>query len=351
MICAKDYFYFKVISMKKIAFFNVDEDQQIFIQNCFKDKKEYEIEYYRKSIDQIISGESINWDGIGVFIQSRINKKTLDLLPQLKVIATLSTGFDHIDLEECKKRGITVSNVPAYGDNTVAEYAFGLVLALARKLKPTFNRVERGIFNRNGLMGMDIAGKTLGVIGTGKIGSQMVKYGHAFGMKVVAHDLVHDSNLEKSYGVEYVELEDLCSISDVISLHVPYNESTMHLINNEIVRLFKPGVLLVNTSRGKVVDTEAIVDALRDDKLGGVALDAFEGEEVWIEEEFLRRDDLPAIPLQQAMESFYMLRSERVILTPHNAFNTKEALDRILETSADNIISFFQGEIRNEVSD
>lgn len=332
-----------------IAFFNVDEDQQIFLQNCFKDDSDHEIKYYKKSVDQILTPQGEKWDGIGVFIQSKIDKAALDLLPELKVIATLSTGFDHIDLEECKKRNITVCNVPAYGDNTVAEYAFGLVLALARKLKPTFNRVERGIFNRNGLMGMDLEGKTLGIIGTGKIGSQMVKYGSAFGMKVIACDLVQNSDLEKKYGVVYTDIEDLARNSDVISLHVPYNETTRHLISNNIVRLLKPGVLLVNTSRGKVVDTEAIVDALRDGKLGGVALDAFEGEEVWIEEEFLRRDDLPAIPLQQAMESFFMLRSERVILTPHNAFNTKEALDRILITSVDNLKSYFKGEKKNSV--
>ena len=122
------------------------------------------------------------------------------------------------------------------------------------------------------------------------------------------------------------------------------------MINREIINLLKPDVLLVNTSRGKVVDTEAIGNALREGKLGGVALDTFEGEEIWIEEEFLRRDDLPAIPLQQAMESFYMLRSERAILTPHNAFNTREALDRILLTSADNIRSFFEGNPINIVT-
>lgn len=334
---------------KKIAFFNMDENQKNFLQNCFKDVNNFTLEFYNKSLNQILTIENGELEGLGIYIQSNVTKKILDLLPNLQIIATFSTGFDHIDLAECKRRGVTVCNVPAYGDKTVAEYAFGLVLALARKLKPTFNRVERGIFNRNGLMGMDLNGKILGVIGTGRIGSQMVRYGSAFGMKIVAHDLIRDEELEKEYNVEYLDLHELSKISDIISLHVPFNDSTRHMIDDTVVQLFKPGVLLVNTSRGKVVDTEAIANALRDGKLGGLALDAFEGEEVWIEEEFLRRDDLPAIPLQQAMESFYMLRSERVILTPHNAFNTREALDRILETSAHNIIQYFNNKPQNLV--
>lgn len=333
----------------KLSFFDTSEDQKKILQNQFATQKQFELNFCNKSLDKHTASKIKNTQGIGIFIQSEINKEILDLLSNLKVIATMSTGFDHIDLQQCKKRNITVCNVPAYGDNTVAEYAFGLILALARKLKPTFDRVERGIFNRAGLQGVDIKGKTLGLIGTGKIGSHVAKLGSAFEMKLIAYDPKPDKKLKKKYGVSYLSLEDLAKESDVISLHVPYNESTHHMINSELIRMFKPNVLLVNTSRGKVVDTKAIVNSLREGKLGGVALDTFEGEEVWIEEEFLRRDDLPAIPLRQAMENFFILRSEKAILTPHNAFNTKEALERILITSADNLKAYFSGDPENIV--
>ncbi len=333
-----------------ISFYEIEDKQTKLITDIFKEDNTYKLKINNKSLDINNAITESNTHGIVIFIKSQITKKILDKLPKLKVIVTMSTGFDHINLEDCRERNIMVCNVPAYGDNTVAEFSFGLILALARKLKPTFNRVEKGIFNREGLMGKDLKGKNLGLIGTGRIGKQMVKLGSAFGMNIVATDLKPDSNLEDQYGIRYTDLEELCKLSDVVSLHVPYNISTHHLINRKIINLLKPDVLLVNTSRGKVVDTEAIGNALREGKLGGVALDTFEGEEIWIEEEFLRRDDLPAIPLQQAMESFYMLRSERAILTPHNAFNTREALDRILLTSADNIRSFFEGNPINIVT-
>jgi len=334
----------------KLSIFDVDDKQKKLIIALFEDKNSYKLNFHDKSLDINNAKYEGDTEGIAIFIQSNITKGILNHLTNLKVIATMSTGFDHIDLEACEQRNIKVCNVPAYGDNTVAEYAFGLVIALSRKFKPTFNRVERGIFNRSGLMGSDLKGKIIGLIGTGRIGSCMAKLGSAFGMEIVACDPKQDKKLEKEYGVNYTEIENLLQISDVISLHVPYNQTTHHLINSKTIKLLKPTALLVNTSRGKVVDTIAIVHALREGRIGGVALDTFEGEEVWIEEEFLRRDDLPAIPLQQAMESFFILRSERAILTPHNAFNTKEALDRILITSTENLKSYFTGNPKNVVT-
>ncbi len=332
-----------------LSIFDVDDKQKAMIIDQFKDKNLYKLSFKNKSLDINNAKYEKDTEGIAVFIQSTINKEVLKHLRKLKVIATMSTGYDHIDLKTCKKNNITVCNVPSYGDNTVAEYTFGLILALARKLKPTFDRVGKGIFNRTGLMGTDLKGKTLGLVGTGRIGSQMAKIGSAFEMNVIAFDPKKNKELEKKYGVKYKELNELAKESDVISLHVPYNKSTHYLINSNLIQLFKPNVLIVNTSRGKVVNTEAVVKALRKGKLGGVALDTFEGEEIWIEEEFLWRDDLPAIPLQQAMESFFILRSERAILTPHNAFNTKEALDRILISSVENLKSFFMGNAKNVI--
>jgi D-lactate dehydrogenase len=336
--------------MTKLVFFNVDEKEQALLSKELAGEKTFELGFTQKSLDKhttCIAKEAV---GIGLFSQSKITQEVLDHLPKVEVIATMSTGFDHIDLNACKARNITVSNVPSYGDNTVAEYAFGLILVLARKLKSTLERVERGLFSRTGLMGMDIQGKTLGLVGTGRIGSHMARLGWAFGMKVIAYDLRSDVALKEEYGVQFMSLEEVLQNADVISLHVPYLPSTHHLINKERLRLLKPTALLINTARGKLIDTEAVSTALREDRLGGVALDTFEGEDIWIEEEFLKRDDLPAIALREAMESFSIMRSERAILTPHNAFNTREALDRILITSAENLNTYFSGHPQNVVN-
>lgn len=336
--------------MTKLAFFNVDEKEQAVLSKAFDGKKAFELSFRQNPLDIHTLTIANEADGIGIFIQSQITREILDLLPQLRIIATMSTGFDHIDIEACKSRNITVCNVPAYGDNTVAEYAFGLIIALARKLKPTFERVERGFFSRTGLKGMDLKGKTLGLVGTGRIGCQMARLGWAFGMKVIAHDLRSNATLVEKFGVTFLGLDEVLQQADIISLHVPYLPSTYHLINAERLRLLKPTALLINTARGKVVDTKAVSVALREGRLGGVALDTFEGEEIWIEEEFLKRDDLAAITLKEAMESFSIMRSERAILTPHNAFNTREALERILVTSATNLKAYFSDNPQNVVS-
>jgi D-lactate dehydrogenase len=337
--------------MTKITFFDVDEKEQAILSKEFAGEKTFELRFNQKSLDKHTACIAKEAAGIGIFIQSKITQEVLDHLPQLKIIATISTGFDHIDLNACKARNISVSNVPSYGDNTVAEYAFGLIIALARKLKPTFDRIERGLFSRTGLRGMDIKGKTLGLVGIGRIGSHMARIGWAFGMKVIAHDLRLDVALKEKYEVQFMSLEEVLEQADVISLHVPYLPSTHHLINAERLRLLKPTALLINTSRGKLVDTKAVAAALRENRLGGVALDTFEGEDIWIEEEFLKHDDLSAITLREAMESFSIMRSERAILTPHNAFNTREALERILITSVENLKAYFGGHPQNIVVD
>ena len=336
--------------MTKLAFFDVDEKEQAILSKEFAGEKTFELRFNQKSLDKHTACIAKEAGGIGIFIQSKITQEVLSHLPMVKIIATMSTGFDHIDLDACKARNITVCNVPSYGDNTVAEYAFGLILALARKFKSTFDRIERGFFSRTGLIGIDIKGKTLGLIGTGRIGSHMARLGWAFGMKGIAYDGRADVALKEKYGVQFMSLEEVLEQADVISLHVPYLPSTHHLINAERLRLFKPTALLINTSRGKLIDTKAVAAALRENRLGGVALDTFEGEDIWIEEEFLKHDDLPAITLREAMESFSIMRSERAILTPHNAFNTREALERILITSAENIKAFFSDNPQNVVN-
>ena len=312
----------------------------------------YELRFFQKQLDLDSVRDNGDIEGIAMFIRPKFTSAFLDHLPRLKIISTMSTGYDHIDLQACKVRNVTVCNAPDYADNTVAEYAFGLIVSLMRKFKPTFERIDRGVFSRTGLVGTDIKGKTLGLVGTGRIGSHMARLGCAYGMKVIAHDLHPKIDLLEKYGVAFKSMDIVLSEADVISLHVPYNSSTHHMINEERLRLFKPSAFLINTSRGKVVDTKALSDALREGRLAGAALDTFEGREmeIMIEEEMLRRDDLTAMALRHAWDEFSIMHSERVILTPYNAFNTEEALERILTTTAENIKAYFSGHSQNVVT-
>ncbi len=336
--------------MVKLVFFGLDEHEQDVIWKAFAGPGGYEIALHTEPLTIENVSLARDAEGIGVFVMSRVTREVLDRLPELRVIAAMSTGFDHIDFVTCRSRNIAVCNVPRYGDTTVAEFAFGLILALARRFRPTFARVDRGDFSRVGLQGTDIAGKTLGLIGTGRIGSHLARIAHAAGMEVIAYDLKPNPALTEDYGVRYMDLDELLQEADVISLHVPYTKATHHLIDAERLRLVKSSALLVNTARGGVVDTGAVADALRDGRLGGVALDTFEGEEVWIEEEFQGADEASAEELRDALASFALLHSDKAILTPHNAFNTREAVERILATSIENIRAFFAGHPQNVVA-
>jgi D-lactate dehydrogenase len=336
--------------MTKLVFFGLDEHEQDVIWKAFVGKNSYDLALPSEPLTVENASLARDADGIGVFVRSYVDREVLDRLPNLRVIAAMSTGFDHIDLDACRERGITVCNVPRYGDNTVAEYAFGLILALARRFRPTFERTDRGDFSRAGLQGMDLSGKTLGLVGTGRIGSHLARIARAAGMEVIAYDLRPNPALTEEYGVRYMSLDDLLRQADVVSLHVPYTKATHHLIDAERLRLVKNTVLLVNTSRGGVVDTEAVADALREGRLGGVAFDTFEGEEVWIQEEFQGAGEASEDELRDALESFGLLHSDKAILTPHNAFNTREAVDRILATSIENIRAFFAGNPQNVVA-
>jgi len=275
---------------------------------------------------------------------SRLDKNLIKALPDLKLISVRSTGYDNVDIDFCKKKGIAVTNVPVYGEETVAEYTFGLILTLSRKMSMTFLRTLFGMFERRDLRGMDLSGKTIGVVGTGRIASRVIKMAHAFEMKILCYDLYPKQELVDKYNAKYVELNRLLSNSDVITIHVPYTKDTHHLINEDSIKLIKKGTLLINAARGAIVDTTAVLRALEDGRLGGVALDTFEGEEILIGQESVLRksdEDLPlAVSFKKSIEATRLLRFRNVVLTPHNAFNTKEAVKRILNTSLDGIVSF-----------
>ncbi len=289
-------------------------------------------------------------DILVIFIYSPITAAGLDRYPNLKFIATMSTGYDHVDLVACRSRGIAVSNVPSYGENTVAEQTFALLLALTRKIIPSVEQTRRGDFRLNELRGVDLAGRTIGVVGTGRIGQRVIRMAKGFGMKVVGYDPRPRTELAAELGFQYRSLDDLLRQSDVVTLHAPATPATHHLLNQARLRLMKPGAYLINTARGTLIDTQALLKTLESGRLAGVGLDVLE-EECSIREE---RELLSSIfqqkcDLKTMLADHMLINHPKVIITPHNAFNTREALQRILDTTIKNIEAFERGQVTNLV--
>ena len=287
-----------------------------------------------------------------IFVESPIGEAELSRFPALKLIATRSTGFDHIDLAAAKARGIAVTNVPFYGENTVAEFAFALLLALSRRIIDADERVrETSTFSPAGLRGFDLAGKTIGVIGTGHIGAHVIRMAKGFGMKVVGFDVHQNAELSHTLDFSYLSLPELLATSDILTLHVPYNEKTHHIINRENIRNIKEGAFIINTARGAVIETQALIEALRSGKVAGAGLDVLEEEGHLADDVMLLTAPHPNEEgLKMILENHYLISHPRVIVTPHVAFNTTEAIERILDTTIENIENFRAGSPTNIVT-
>ena len=279
-------------------------------------------------------------DVIVIFVFSKVTSSIIDKLPSLKLIATMSTGFDHIDMTYANKKNITVKTVPFYGQNTVAEHAFGLLLALNRHIVEAVSRTRLCNFDFSGLMGSDLQGKMLGVIGGGNIGRHMIRYAKAFGMNVIVSDAHPDPDLAHKMGFMYVSKDDLCKQSDIITLHLPLVSSTFHLLGESEFSMMKKGVLIINTGRGPLIDTTALINALDSGVVGGAALDVLEEENDLKQESRLALDsNVDKDRMSLIVKNHELLHRPNVIITPHLAFYTKEALIRILETTVENINS------------
>ena len=290
---------------------------------------------------------------LSVFVKSHVGGEEMDKFPNLKFIATRSTGYDHIDLAEAKRRNVTVSNVPTYGENTVAEFAFALLLAISRKVYISYERiVKTGRFSQHDLRGFDLSGKTIGVVGSGHIGRHSIRIAKGFGMNVVVFDPNKDLEFAKEVGFEYVEFDQLLASSDVITLHVPYNEHTHHMLNKDNVGKIKRGAYLINTSRGPLVETDALMYALKEGILAGAGLDVLEeeGESIKDHTELLYEAHPNPDALKLYLQNNYLIEHPGVIVAPHNAFNTQEALERILNTTIENVKAFSDGAPINTVA-
>ena len=261
----------------------------------------------------------------------------------------MSTGFDHIDLDFCKEKRIMASNVPYYGENTVAEQTFALLLALSRKIYDAIERTKRDDFSITGLMGFDLKGKTLGVIGPGHIGQHVIKIAKGFEMNVVSFSNHIDKKLSKECGFRWAKsFNDLLKESDIITIHVPLTDDTRHLINMNNIKYIKKGAYLINTSRGEIIETKALMYALAKGTLAGAGLDVLEGESNIREERQLLGNGKER-DWEIFLENHLILKEHNVIVTPHSAFFTKEALQRILDTTIGNINSFVKGKVENSV--
>lgn len=302
------------------------------------------------SLDEASKEDLAKVDALLPFIHTAVGQAEIDSMPNLKVIATRSTGYDHIDIQYAAQKGIAVCNVPGYGETAVAEYTFALLLDVSRKVDEAVRRTKLGDYTLEGLQGFDLYGKTLGVIGTGKIGQRVIRIAKGFGMEVIAFDVYKNLNSAEVLGFRYVELDELLSTSDIISLHAPSLPSTYHTINRETLSKVKRGAVLVNTARGALVDTEALLWALNEGIISAAGLDALEGEEfLQNEEELFGAGSDVEEKLKTVVRNNILQRHPSVIITPHVAFNSREALRRILDTSIDNVLSVAKGQPRNTV--
>ena len=259
----------------------------------------------------------------------RVTREVMERLPNLKLLVTRSAGYDHIDLAQAARRGVAVCNVPDYGAHMIAELAFGLLLAVARHIVRGDERYrQERRFSDEGLRGVELRGKTLGIVGTGRIGLHSLRLAQAFGLRLLAHDVVENDSAARELGFEYAPLERVLAESDAVTLHVRLNEATHHLLNAGRLAQMKRGALLVNTSRGAVVDTPALIAALRSGHLGGAGLDVLEDER----------------------ERYYDFSGLNVVVTPHLGWYTDGAVQRILAIALANIAAFMRGEIINRVA-
>ena len=293
-----------------------------------------EIKYFEPNLDEDTVSLAAGFDAVCVFVNDIVNDKVVDKLHELgvKLILLRCAGFNNVDVKACRGK-LRVFRVPAYSPYAVAEHAMALLLTINRRTHKAYNRTREFNFSLQGLSGFDLHGKTVGIIGTGKIGRVFADICRGFGMKILAYDKFpnHDS------GLHYVELPELFAKADIISLHCPLTEETQHMINAESIANMKPGVIIVNTSRGGLINTGDLIDGIKEKKIGAACLDVYEEEGDFFYEDFsghIVRDD----------KLVRLISMPNVIVTSHQAFLTEEALDNIAATTIANMIKFFDGE-------
>lgn len=330
--------------MVKIAFFDTkDYDRELFDE--YNKKYGFEITYLESKLNSETAPLARGYDVVCIFVNAVVDKKTIEVLKEcgVKLIALRCAGFNNVDMKNMDD-SIKVVRVPAYSPYAVAEHAVALLMSLNRKTYKSYQRAKKYNFTLNGLLGFDIHGKTVGVIGTGKIGKCFCNIMKGFGTEILAYDVYHDDKAAEEIGFKYVELDELLEKSDIISLHCPLTDETYKIINATSIKKMKEGAILLNTSRGKLIDTDSLIAQLETGKIGGVGLDVYEDEEEFflndMSNSYIRDKDLSIL-----------LSMPNVVITSHQAFFTKEALNKIANDTLENIKEFFEtGKCVNEVS-
>jgi D-lactate dehydrogenase len=329
--------------MKVILFDSHSYEKERF---CLANEKyNHELTFYEGRLTEKSVKVAAGYPCVCAFVNDKLNRSVLETLVGggTKLIALRSAGYNHIDLKAAKALGLKVVRVPEYSPYAVAEHAVALMLTLNRKLHKAYNRVREGNFSLEGLVGFDFHKKTIGVIGTGKIGKVFIQIMRGFGCRVLAHDPKPDQALALAHQVLYVELEQLLRESDVVSLHLPLSPQTEHLIDQAAIQKMKPGAMLINTSRGKLIETRALISSLKSGHLGCAGLDVYEEEENYFFDD--HSDQAIADDVLARLMTF-----PNVLLTSHQAFLTKEALGNISETTLASIREYEEGlPLSNEV--
>lgn len=320
---------------KNIVFFEVDTHEEDFFRTHLESKGKLTFYPHRLTIDEV--EQAAPADYLVSFIYSDLSRDVLEKIPHLKGIATMSVGVDHIDLKETGHREITVSNVPAYGPNTVAEHTIALLLALSRNIVPSVERTRAGEYEYSGLTGWDLAGRTLGIVGTGKIGSVVARIAQGLGMRIVGYDPHPDPTLTEKTGMEYMSFPQLLHTADVITLHIPLIDETKHMLGQKEFEQMRRGTVLLNTARGGLVDPQALVEALSNGTIAQAGIDVLEDEGLLKEEKQFFSKYFDRAHYQTALADHALMRDPRVLVTPHNAFNSREALKNILQTTVENL--------------
>jgi len=315
----------------RIAFFEVDSRQQGYLCAAFPSAS-----YSLEPLSERNLVAHVADEVIAILPYTKVTEELLAQLPSLRLLLTMSAGFDHIDLDACKRRGIAVCNAAGYGDDAVAEHVFGLILGIAKNIAPSAGRLRAGNVSGARMQGFELKGKTLGVVGCGHIGMRVAQIANGFGMRVLVFDIIQHEGWAAQHRFTYVPMDALFAAADIVTLHVPLNKQTRHLIDAAAISKMKEGAILINTARGEIVDTVALLAALDSGKLRA-GLDVVEGENyagAGSLSEFQKR----------------LCSSERALLTPHNAFNTVEAVEHRLDQTIANIRAFIEGkELRDRL--
>ena len=337
--------------MTKIVYFDVEQDEYAYLKTENEGKYDYFLTDRCLNDLEEIPQEYKNASIISCFRTSRVGKEVLEKFSDLKLIALRSVGFNHIDLKYCTEHNIAVVNTPNYGNKSVAEFAFGLMLDVCRKITRSYLDYKDMKTDAQKLIGSELGGKTVGIVGLGAIGAEFARVAYGFDMHILGYDIKENEKLKERYNVDYTDFDTLLEKSDFISLHTPLTETNRHLFNESSFKKMKNTAILINTARGEIVETQALYNALVKKEIAGAGLDVLESEETISDPDYLVDiSRLNNTTLSQTILNNRLQQLENVIITPHIAYNTWEAIHRILETTMRNINAFEKGSVQNKVN-